>query len=316
MFLNHLRLARRAAIAASATTALGSLAKNASHVDAHGAPSSHDTYSSMFRLDGKVALVTGASRGLGFAIACGLASQGAHVVMGGTNPETLQVARQSLITQTNTPPSNVSYVAFNVANEKECVDAVKRVAELAGHSPDILVNNAGINHRAPLAEFTSERYNHVLLTNLHGPFFLSRECAAGMKERGWGRIVNVGSIMGEIGRTGMHAYNSSKHALHGLTKSLAAELGEYGVTVNTLAPGYIRTDLTQRLQDDSGFSAQIAARTPVGRWGNPQEMAGPAVFLCSTAASYVNGATLVADGGMIETYHHASLGAIPSVGGR
>ena len=259
-----------------------------------------------FSLDGKVALVTGASRGIGFAIACGLAEQGATVVLGGTNAATLAAARHALLEATSRPPACCSFVAFDVANEQECTNAVSLVTHTHGHSPDILVNCAGINRRAPLQEFSTEDFHLVLRTNLTGPFVLARVCSEGMRERKWGRIVNVGSIMGEIGRQGLHAYVSAKHAVHGLTKSLAAELACDGITVNTVAPGYIRTDLTQNLQGDATFAKQICERTPAGRWGMPHEMAGPVVFLCSSAASYVNGACLVADGGMIETFHYGS----------
>ena len=229
-------------------------------------------------------------------------------MLGGTRDDTLDAARSALLEATSTPPARCSTIAFDVSDEAACVAAVAEVARRHGRSPDILVNNAGINHRSPLSDFSTERFNHVLRTNLNGPFVLSRECAKGMAQRGWGRIVNVGSIMGEIGRNGMHAYVASKHGVHGLTKCLAAELGGSGVTCNALAPGYIGTDLTSKLQRDPSFNAQITSRTPVGRWGTPREMAGPAVFLCSDAASYVNGVSLVADGGMIETFHYGALG--------
>ena len=172
-----------------------------------------------------------------------------------------------------------------------------------GRSPDILVNNAGINRRLPLSEFDTDSFEHVLRANLIGPFVLCREVAGPMQERGWGRIVNVGSIMGHVGAANLHAYCASKHALSGLTKSLATELGGGGVTVNCISPGYFATDLTKPLKSNEGFDARVRQRNPLGRWGVAREMAGPCVFLCSEGASYVNGAMLVVDGGMISTFH-------------
>ena len=254
-----------------------------------------------FRLDGRVALVTGGSRGLGYAMAVGLAQQGAHVVISGTNLQTLESARAALLEAH--PAARCDVVAFDVSDAAACKAAVREVTARTGRSPDILVNNAGINRRFRLSEFDDESFEHVLNANLVGPFVLCREVAGPMQQRGWGRIVNVGSIMSHVGAANLHAYCASKHALWGLTKSLATEVGGDGVTVNCISPGYFATDLTRKLKDDQRFDAKVRARNPLGRWGVAREMAGPCVFLCSESASYVNGATLVVDGGMISTFH-------------
>ena len=212
----------------SRTAGLGGAAALSSACSAR----SYSAASPLFSLEGKVALVTGSSRGIGFAIACALAEQGATVVMSGTNSETLAAARTALLRETEVSASRISFVAFNVQDEEGCINAVREVARQTGQTPDILVNNAGLNHRATLGQFETERFEHVLRANLVGPFVLARECAAGMRERGWGRIVNVGSIMGHVGRAGVPAYCASKHGIAGLSKALAAELGPDGICVN------------------------------------------------------------------------------------
>jgi len=253
-----------------------------------------------FRLDGRIALVTGASRGLGFVMAHALAEHGAHVVLAGRDPQTLEAARCRILAES--PTVSVSTVAFDVSSPDECAAAVADVVRVHGRV-DVLVNNAGVNYRRVIEEFSTKGFHGVLQTNLVGPFVLARECAIHMRRHGWGRIINVGSVMSHVGRAGLHAYVASKHGLEGLTKSLASELGTDGITVNCIGPGFFKTELTAGLRANASFEADISGRTPIGRWGSPTELAGPCVFLASEASSYVNGVTLVVDGGMIETLH-------------
>jgi gluconate 5-dehydrogenase len=243
-----------------------------------------------FSLEGRVALLTGASRGLGHAMAKAMAEAGATVVLNARDEAALGKAAAAI-------PGAAS-AAFDVADEAAAKHGVAEV--LARHGRiDILVNNAGIQHRRPLGEFATEDWRRVLDVHLTGAFVLAREVSGDMVRRGKGRIINTTSMMGpRIVRPTIPAYAAAKAALDGLTRALAVELGPKGVTCNAIAPGYFATELNTALVADPEFSAFVARRTPLGRWAQPEEIGGVAVFLASDAASYVNGVTLFVDGGL------------------
>ena len=246
-----------------------------------------------FRLDGRLALVTGSTRGLGLAIARAMAEQGARVLI---NSRAVSEC-QDVVKTLSAAGHAVAALPFDAADgpsRKAALDSLDGGAE----SIEILVNNAGIIHRAALANFTEEKWRDVLDVNLTAPFLLAQLVAPGMVRRGWGRIINISSILGQIGRATVPAYVSSKHGLVGLTKTLAIELGPHGVTVNAINPGYFATEFNAPLIADPEFDAMVKGRTPLGRWGDPVELAGAAVFLASDAGGYVNGASLTVDGGM------------------
>lgn len=246
----------------------------------------------LFSLAGRRALVTGASRGLGRAMALALAGAGADVVCassrrGGTD-ETASAIRA------------LRREAWQVEADLGDRDAVLRMADdavrLAGRI-DILVNNGGTIRRFPAVDYPLAEWDAVLRTNLDSVFLLSRRLGGAMVERGAGKIVNVASLLSFSGGITVPAYTASKHAVAGLTKALANEWARFGVQVNAIAPGYFATDNTQRLRDDVARSAEISARIPAGRWGQPDDLAGAVVFLASRASDYVNGHVLVVDGG-------------------
>ena len=242
-----------------------------------------------FRLDGRRALITGSTRGLGLAIAKAMAEQGAGIIINSRTADESQATAAEL----SATGCEAMALPFDAS------DGAARKAALAQAGViDILVNNAGIIHRAPLAEFPEQKWRDVLDVNLTAPFLLAQSVAGGMVERGWGRVINISSIMGQIGRATIPAYVSSKHGLIGLTRTLAVELGPHGVTVNAINPGYFATEFNAPLIADKEFDAMVKGRTPLGRWGDPAELAGAAVFLASDAGGYVNGASLTVDGGM------------------
>ncbi|MFP6745953.1 MAG: SDR family oxidoreductase [Alphaproteobacteria bacterium] len=246
-----------------------------------------------FSLDGKIALVTGASRGLGWAMARCMAEAGARVVLNGRDPATL-AAR---IAELKVDGHQASTAPFDVSDRAAAAAGLKSVIADQGRL-DVLVNNAGINRRKPLADLDDDDWYAVIETNLSACFALARHAGTAMAAQGWGRIIMTGSIMGFVARPGVAAYIAAKGGIAALTRSLAVELGPHGVTCNAIAPGYITTDMTVPLAADPAFDAKVKARTPVGRWGVPEDIGHAAVYLASDAASYVNGHILTVDGGM------------------
>ena len=248
---------------------------------------------SPFSLDGKIALVTGASRGLGWAMARCMAEAGARVVLNGRD-EALLASR---VAELEDAGHAASAAPFDVSDRAAASAGLASVIKAHGRI-DVLVNNAGINRRKLLADLDDDDWDAVIQTNLTACFALSRQAGVAMAARGSGRIIMTGSIMGFVARPGVAAYIAAKGGIAALTRSLAVELGPHGVTCNAIAPGYITTDMTEPLAADPAFDAKIKERTPVGRWGVPEDIGHAAVYLASDAASYVNGHILTVDGGM------------------
>jgi 2-deoxy-D-gluconate 3-dehydrogenase len=247
---------------------------------------------SLFSLEGKRALVTGASRGLGQAMAVALAEAGASVVCAGSRAGNAAMTVER-VRQTGRE-------AWEVSADMSLRDEVLRLADDAERQAgpiDVLVNNAGTIRRAPAVEHVFDDWELVLRTNLDATFLLSQRLGARMIERRAGKIVNVASLLAFSGGITVPGYTASKHAVAGLTKALANEWARHGVNVNAIAPGYMTTDNTSALRADEKRNAEITARIPAGRWGTPEDLAGAVVVLASRASDYVHGHVLVVDGG-------------------
>jgi 3-oxoacyl-[acyl-carrier protein] reductase len=243
----------------------------------------------MFDLTGKVALVTGASGGIGGAIAQALHGQGATVVLSGTRAEALEAVKAQLGGRAQIAPCNLADTAS--------VEALPKAAEAAAGAPiDILVNNAGITRDNLFLRMKDEEWDQVIAVNLTAAFRLSRAVLRGMMKKRWGRIVSVTSVVGATGNPGQGNYAAAKAGLVGMTKSLAAEVASRNITVNCVAPGFVVTPMTDALTEDQ--KKALFARIPVGRFGTPQDIAAAVVYLASEEAGYVTGQTLHANGGM------------------
>lgn len=247
----------------------------------------------LFDLTGKTALVTGSSRGLGRAMAEGLAEAGAAIVLNGVDPARLAEAAAQMRAQGFT----VHEACFDVTDEAAIVAAFARF-DAEGLAIDILVNNAGIQFRKPMLELATEDWRRVIETNLTSAFVIGRESARRMVARKAGKIVNIGSLMSGLGRATVAPYTAAKGGIKLLTQAMTAEWAEHGVQANAIGPGYMLTDMNQPLIDNQAFNAWVVGRTPSRRWGRPEELVGACVFLSSAASDYVSGQIIYVDGGM------------------
>ena len=240
---------------------------------------------SLFDLTGRIALVTGSTRGLGLAIATALAEAGARVAVNGRSPDSVAAVVETL-------PGAVA-APFDVTSEEAVAAGVERLGPV-----DVLVNNAGMTRRKPLEEWSLAEWEELFAVNVRSAFLVSRAVVPGMIERGRGKIVNVCSTSSELGRRTNAPYTATKGALRNLTRAMCADWGPHGIQVNGIGPGYFTTELTEPLWSDPEFDAWLRARVPAGRWGEPRELAGAAVFLASAASDYVNGQVIYVDGGL------------------
>ena len=248
----------------------------------------------LFSLEGRTALVTGSSRGLGRAMAEGLAAAGAAVVLNGSDEGRLASAAAAM----EAAGSRVYQARFDVTDEAAVIAAFERF-DRDGIEIDVLVNNAGIQLRRPMVELATEDWRKVIEANLTSAFVIGREAAKRMIPRGRGKIINIGSLTSELARATVAPYTVAKGGIKMLTRAMAAEWAESGIQANAIGPGYMITDMNQALIENPSFDAWVKGRTPARRWGKPEELVGAAVFLASAASDYVNGQIIYVDGGML-----------------
>ena len=253
-----------------------------------------------FSLEGKVALVTGASHGIGMAIAEAFAAAGAKICFNCSN----EASRDRAVKEYGEKGIDVHGYVCDVTDEEQVGELVARIREEVGII-DILVNNAGIIKRIPMIEMTAEEFRQVIDVDLNAPFIVSKACIPGMIEKGHGKIINICSMMSELGRETVSAYAAAKGGLKMLTRNICSEYGEANIQCNGIGPGYIATSQTAPLRERQAdgsrhpFDQFIVSKTPAGRWGETEDLMGPAVFLASDASNFVNGHILYVDGGIL-----------------
>lgn len=251
---------------------------------------------SLFSLAGKRALVTGSSRGLGYAIASALAEAGADIVLNARDTVALGAAAQNLAAAGAT----VKALAFDVTSRDSVNEAIAYCENEIGPI-DILVNNAGMQFRSALEAFPPEKFDQIMTTNVTSVFNVGQAVAPHMISRGAGKIINICSLMSGLARPSIAPYATSKAAVANLTRGMAVDWARHGLNINGIAPGYFKTELNEALAKDDKFTAWLEARTPMGRWGEPAELGGAAVFLASEASRFVNGHILYVDGAFTAT---------------
>jgi len=250
---------------------------------------------SPFDLSGRTALITGSVRGIGFAFAQGLAEAGARVILNGRNQETLTAAVTRLTGLGHAADGSL----FDVVDEAAVAAAFSALDE-RGVAVDILINNAGIQFRKPMVDLALADWQRVIDTNLTGAFIVAREAARRMIARGnGGKIINIGSLTSEAARATVAPYTAAKGGIKMLTRAMAAEWARFDIQANAIGPGYIATDMNAALLQDPAFDSWVKNSNPAQRWGHPEELAGTAVYLASSASNYVNGQIIYVDGGWL-----------------
>ena len=249
-------------------------------------------YKELFDVRGKTALVTGARKGIGFAIASALAEHGANLIVVSSqqtdNDELSKIAAKNGVTYTT--------FACDFRSRQDTLNLIEKIKDI---KIDILINNAGLANRAEALDHTDDLWDQTIEIDLTAPFILSREIGKGMAQRGYGKIIFIASMWTFLGGKNVISYTAAKTALAGLTRGLSNELLPMGITVNAIAPGFIETDITQAIRKDSERVNWITGRIPKGRWGQPADLAGAALFLSAPASDYVSGVVLAVDGGFL-----------------
>jgi gluconate 5-dehydrogenase len=247
----------------------------------------------LFDLTGKIALITGSSRGIGYALAEGMGKAGCRIILNGTNQDRLTESLK-ILTEKNI---SVHGSLFDVRDEKSVEKQITGIEQNIGPI-DILINNAGIQIRGPLEEFDLKDWQRIIDINLTGAFITAKAVVKGMIERKRGKIINICSMQSDLARETIAPYTASKGGLKLLTQGMAAEWGKYNIQINGIAPGYFKTELSRKMYEDKDFDAWLCERTPAGRWGETSELVGAAIFLASEASSFVNGHVIFVDGGL------------------